>query len=73
MNGPNSSPSHSVPSRVDRTDSTSKSPPVSSRSVVPSLTIGNGTFRSGSRSVIAFEIVTVPGPPRLVSQFGRTL
>jgi hypothetical protein len=72
MNGPNSSPNHMVPSRPIRTDSMSKSPPVSSRSGVPSLTIGNGTLRSGSWSVIASSTVTVPGPPRAVSKLGRT-
>jgi hypothetical protein len=72
MNGPNSSPNHSVPSRVIRTDSMSKSPPVSRRSAVPSVTIGNGILSSGSRSAIASSTVTVPGPPRAVSQSGRT-
>ena len=73
MKGPNSSPNHSVPSLPMRIDSMSKSPPVSRRSGVVSLTIGNGTFRSGSRSVIWSRIWTPPEPPRLVSQFGRTL
>ncbi len=73
MNGPNSSPNQNVPSGAWRTDSTSKSPPVRMRSGVFSLTIGNGTLPSGSQSVIASRILTVPLPLHSVFHFGRTL
>lgn len=71
-NGPNSSPNHRSPSRSTRIDSTSKSPPVSSRSLVAPLTIANGTRPSGSRSVIQSSISTSPLPPRAVSKSTRT-
>ena len=51
----------------------SKSPPVRMRSSVFSLTIGNGTFSSGSLSVIADLTLTVPLPLHSVRQFGLTL
>jgi hypothetical protein len=51
----------------------SKSPPVRIRSVVFSLTIGNGTFASGSESVIASRIFTSPFPLHSVFHLGRSL
>jgi len=50
----------------------SKSPPVSSRSSVFSLTISNGTRSAGSRSVIQSRISTSPSPPLAVSKSART-
>jgi hypothetical protein len=66
--GPNSSPNHKLPSLACRTDSRSKSAPVSSRSGRNS---GNGTFWSGSRSCRKPSTATVPVPPSAVLKSGR--
>ncbi len=72
MNGPNSSPIQNVPSGVRCTDSMSRSPPVSKRSGVSSLTIGKPMTLFGSRSEMKSSTTISPLPPAAVSQSGVT-
>ena len=70
--GPNSSPIQNVPSGARTSDSTSKSAPVSSRSVVAPFTMGKSILWSGSRSEMKLLTSMRPGPPSALSHWGLT-